>query len=922
MEKKILLSFILLLLSAAKQLPAQSIQRYLDTSETYYNNADFASALRYARYAEPLIIDSFGKQSTKYAWFTGQFYGMNYEDDGNVDSALYWYLYSIRLFEKLGDSTSKDYAEDINNYGNLLNKIGSFSEALPWLKRSATVLNLYPDPDALSSYGASLNNLGNYHNNIGEYLKAELYYQQCLDTIDRHPGMADAKKVATLLHNLALVNEKIGNHTLAQKYYLRSLDSLEVLPRQQLAGINYGITSDYANHCISIGQRKKAEQLFKDMYNNPAFKVHTGEDPKDKWAIYRMKMLLGFGRLEKEEGKLAMAKKYYEEAVAIAKKLAIVPALRYAAVGSLAHVYASQHQVQKADSLYEQTIEEAGQLKDKELYSFTQIYAGYIENLLKMNAAGKATEKIRDFASIVIEGLHKNLAGMAEDEQMKYIASLQHYISLIFSAIPDKKSTGQNDMEIFALNTLLRIKGIVLTTQLQKFQSLRQSSDTRLRELNVEWINLKEILYNQYTGRAQVRLNTDSLEGVVANYERSIAASFGLRLDSMNTALSDSIRFRLEKKEAVVEYVNYTDVKTGIETYGAFVIRPAQAPVFLKLCTDRQLKTYFFEGGSKSSPKPENQLDYGQAVYHLIWKPVETLLQKADTIYYSPAGLLHFIAFDALSPVIGQYLLQKKKMVQLSGIQNLLNPQVAQDDFNAAILWGNMEEVTAAKKREVSAATRIKGRNEKKEFFPDELNWVESRLKQQEKIQITVQKDSNATEEKFKDMASSFRGILHISAHGFYKTRPHYGKINQGLTGQENTLLRCGLLLHGAHFSNGTIVTASGKEDGILTGYEIALLNLSKVNVAVLSACETGLGDLLANSEGVQGLQTAFKLAGARKIVLTLWKVNRELTTVFMAVFYKKLTINHNPELSLRETKIEMAKENPPYAWAGFVLID
>ena len=112
-------------------------------------------------------------------------------------------------------------------------------------------------------------------------------------------------------------------------------------------------------------------------------------------------------------------------------------------------------------------------------------------------------------------------------------------------------------------------------------------------------------------------------------------------------------------------------------------------------------------------------------------------------------------------------------------------------------------------------------------------------------------------------------------------------------------------------------------EDGILTAYEISQMNLSNTELVVLSACETGLGDIKGN-EGVYGLQRAFKIAGVKYLIMSLWQVPDKQTSLLMTNFYRnwieeKMEIPdafHAAQQEMRDMGFD------PYQWAGFVLVE
>ncbi|MCC6279519.1 MAG: CHAT domain-containing protein [Saprospiraceae bacterium] len=137
-------------------------------------------------------------------------------------------------------------------------------------------------------------------------------------------------------------------------------------------------------------------------------------------------------------------------------------------------------------------------------------------------------------------------------------------------------------------------------------------------------------------------------------------------------------------------------------------------------------------------------------------------------------------------------------------------------------------------------------------------------------------------------------------------------------------MVRSGLLMAGANQAWQTGKKVDGLEDGILTAYEISQMDLSGTELVVLSACETGLGDLEGN-EGVYGLRRAFKIAGAKYLIMSLWKVNDQSTRELMTEFYRQWLENGQtiPDAFTAAQKT-LRKKYPdaPYHWAGFVLVE
>jgi CHAT domain-containing protein len=193
---------------------------------------------------------------------------------------------------------------------------------------------------------------------------------------------------------------------------------------------------------------------------------------------------------------------------------------------------------------------------------------------------------------------------------------------------------------------------------------------------------------------------------------------------------------------------------------------------------------------------------------------------------------------------------------------------------------------------------------------------------------------AQATENALKQVQAP--RILHIATHGFFladaaptniasrspmlspllNKANSFGGIRPPISGNtENALLRSGLALAGFN------VRQSGSEDGVLTAQEAAGLDLHGTQLVVLSACETGIGNI-ANGEGVYGLRRAFVLAGAASQLTSLWQVSDAGTKDLMVQYYDRLLANQGRSDALRQTQLDFlhsANYAHPYYWAAFV---
>ena len=190
------------------------------------------------------------------------------------------------------------------------------------------------------------------------------------------------------------------------------------------------------------------------------------------------------------------------------------------------------------------------------------------------------------------------------------------------------------------------------------------------------------------------------------------------------------------------------------------------------------------------------------------------------------------------------------------------------------------------------------------------------------------------TEESFKALSGKNVGCLHISTHGFYYNKEDADNArykfmlidNNMVSAEDKALTRSGLVMAGANHILENEKLPDNVEDGILTAKEIADVDLRGLDLVVLSACQTGLGDI-AQGEGVFGLQRGFKKAGANSILMSLWEVEDKATQILMTQFYRNLLSGQSKRQSLLSAQkylreVDGGRYDEPKYWAAFVLLD
>lgn len=392
----------------------------------------------------------------------------------------------------------------------------------------------------------------------------------------------------------------------------------------------------------------------------------------------------------------------------------------------------------------------------------------------------------------------------------------------------------------------------------------------------------------------------------------------------------------MQPGEAAIEFVAfkdwYSDKHEGEVRYFALIIlHNSDTPLLISLCQGSEL-------GELLGEYPGNNLQYIESLYgtqqmapsdlyKLVWQPMESVLSGIKTIYFSPAGLLHKISFASMRSESGEYLSARFNLVQLSSTAQLVemkNPQIQK--HNNLLMFGGIQ-FEGTNKQQVWA------------YLPgslDEINAIAD-LADQKKISLKYFSGDQATETNFIIESPEFE-LVHIATHGFFyplianfetdtslteQEKPEFrGTSYQHAYGQfvinENPLMRSGLVF--AKGNDCWLNSDSSGSEGVLTAFEVSTIDLRKNKLIVLSACETGLGDI-DETEGVYGLQRAFKIAGSDFLIMSLWQVPDAETVVFMNLFYSHLFKHHHIVDAFLHAQHEMQKKYDPYYWAAFVLI-
>lgn len=366
----------------------------------------------------------------------------------------------------------------------------------------------------------------------------------------------------------------------------------------------------------------------------------------------------------------------------------------------------------------------------------------------------------------------------------------------------------------------------------------------------------------------------------------------------------------------IVRYVYFNPQQQGSveQRYAAYILNPQGNPIGIDLGPAEEIEHHLnLHRRNLTSPKtPLSQIqESSQTLAQLILKPLEPHLKPGHRLLIAPDSALNLLPFETLTTQNGQYLIESHPITYLTSGRDLTRLNLDQPHSQNPVILGDPflqknPETIAIQPQNENAPTRRFSLNVR-DYEP----LLGTRTEAQEIAQLFNVEPilgASASESTVKQVNQP--QILHIASHGFFAPNPQSDDL------YENPMLRSGLVLAGLQANTNT----SG-DDGLLTAYETANLNLYGTQLVVLSACDTGQGGLSAG-DGVYGLRRSLVLAGSESQVISLWKVADDATQELMVNYYEKLKAGEGRSEALRQTQLAMLnseERNHPYYWAAFI---
>jgi CHAT domain-containing protein/Tfp pilus assembly protein PilF len=849
---------------------------------------------------------------------------------------------------------------------------GKFREAIASMQQLLEICKQVLGEQHLE-YAACLNNLATLYRSQGDYARAETSFRQALVITkqvvgEQHPDYARS------LNNLAALAYSQGDFARAEPLYRQALAiKKQALGEQHL---------DYANSLNNLAMLYSAQRDFAraaPLYRQAL--AITKQVVGEQHPAYATS-LNNLAQLYSAQEDYARAEPLYRQTLAILKQVLGEQHPDYATcLNDLARLYSSQGDYARAEPLYRQALETEKQALGEQ----HPTYANSLDNLAKLYWAQRDYTRAAPLLQQSLDISRRNLdlaaASQAERQQLAMTHMLRFNLDAYLTLAARVQRAGEP-----AYRQVLAWKGAVFARQ-QRLRLQRQHPElaadfARLERTTSQLAQLALAApapSQREDYRHQLQQWTEDKERQEGELAQKSAA---FRQHQAQARLTPAqVQALLPKDAALIDFLEYTHFtpppnrkgKWDVDRHlAAFVVRPGLL-VQLDLGPLRPISNAI-DRWRQAVSRPSTGKEQGEAGAELrrrLWQPLTTHLQGVNTVLVSPDGAVARLPLAALpgsrpaSYLIEELAIAVVPVPQL--LPELLTARPGADKGEPSLLLvGDVDYGALPGRTDERSSSRSAMRGSRAGALP---GFGELTASRREIVAVrdsfeqhftaghvrTLRRDQ-ATEAAVREQAPRHR-YLHFATHGFFAlpelrsalapaaepkgpSDDFFGR--RGVSGWHPGLLS-GLVLAGA---NRPAQAELG--DGVLTALEVAQLDLSGVELAVLSACETGLGEA-AGGEGLLGLQRAFQVAGARSVVASLWKVDDDACHLVMVGLYENLWRSKQPlgKLeALRQSQLALLREGrqrgpgverpvdpkalkqasreagrtPPFYWAAFVL--
>ncbi len=821
-----------------------------------------------------------------------------------------------------------------------------------------------------------MNNLALLYENQGLFDKADPLYLYALRYSKEVLGETHPTTLA-LTNNLASLYESQGVFKRSEPLYNTAIQLSE-----KKYGGNHPRTIASVNN---LGYLYLIQQNFDKAAPLFARVLKVWEEQLGERHQKTLKALNNLARVYHKQGRTAQAKKMFIKALKLRKEVlgAEHPDVVRSMV-DLASLYLTRGETQEAENMLKEAVALAERiLGDKHQYTFdalnslAELYesSGNLEKALLTRQMGfdRRTEFFNRVLWATGENTRQSYIELHKFEQDRFMTLLTKIKKPLIGKLALHLSLERKGMLLKIASEIHKIvemtnspeladKADLLNRKRKQLASMTLAGPTTETpaEFSKKIIQLENELYE-----LQARLGRASMIYHIASRPITVDDVFE-NLD-VGDVLIDYITYNDGKSDQMIAVVAQSDPEHCFVWWECKNNRIEMVPLG-DLKSISEAVSIFRETIQDEDAEEEDLQETGADIYALIWQPLEAYIGDKESIYIVPDSSLHLLPFDAVIDENGNYLIENKDLKILSSSRDLsvaLLPD-AQGEF--MILAGPDFDLDDARVRTKKVAIKgkrsavgrgmrvashglrslsfepldgaeLEGETIKKvsDAF-DALPGAENEGRNISKVAASGQSGSTiflkaqAEEQRLRVIGSPPK-MLHVATHGFFlqseeRLKKRLLSLHRGAAittppPGDNPLLRAGLAFAGVNSNAPFLGEIDTDNDGVLTAMEVLGLNLSGTQLVVLSACETGVGEIHAG-EGVYGLRRAFQEAGVKSVVNSLWPVSDEGTRRLMTSFYKHIFEGVPARKALKMAQLELLQSewNSPYYWAAFVLVE
>lgn len=849
----------------------------LYTSTGQYNKAETI-------YGEckKLLLETVGEKNLNYADLLSNM-AFLYDEMGRYDLAESNLKLCLTITKDLVGEKHELYATSLNNLALLYKNLGHYEQAEPMYKQALSIRKEvlgenHPD------YGASLNNLAEFYESVNRTKEALPLYIQA-SQITKSVYGEQHHEYALSLNNLANIYDETEQYDKAEQHYRQSL----VIMKNVLGETH----AEYASTLHNLAF----------LYMDLGTELKLNLKIKESEAKYKEAEILFKRDLEIIKSSLGPNHPNYAKALS-----------------NLAVLYEHMERYPEAEVNYL----EALRIRKDKLGDHHPDYTKTLVNLANVSTVMKKYPEALNYWKQTIanykEEIRKYFPSMSEREKEAFYNTLKARFEQ-FNSFVTLRYTADPALLTEMYNAQLATKAILFNSSNKVRQRILGSNDQVLIESFKKWQSAKEYLAQVYVlPKSEVKINIDSLEQKTNELEKELSLKSEL-FKTANDAQSytwqdvqktlksgeaavELIRFRKYKADMGGTYVTYNEGEGKQQKdsvyYAALIVTPETKNnpqiVLLKNGMDLETRYIIYYRNTIKFNLPD------EFCYANYWSKIAAAIPGTTKVYFSPDGIYNNINLLSIyNPATKKYVIDEIEIQNVTNTKDLITAKPIASASKKIVLMGDPDfgSHSGTASFRSGQLKRLPGSGEEVKKIATVVNsnnWAGS-----------LYIGAESSEEQVKEVKDV--KILHIATHGFFEPDPDKNSDKAG----DNPLLRSGLYLSGSSKAAG--------EDGKLTAYEAMNLSLDNTEMVVLSACETGLGTV-KNGEGVYGIQRALRVAGARSIIISLWKVDDIATQKLMVMFYEEWlkTANKRKSFITAQNKLRSEYKDPLY-WGAFIIV-